>query len=161
MPQIAQQKQEENLSFKKFLQAIPSKEIDTKVHAIASEVSNQIDCTQCANCCKSVEPGVHEDELEKLARHKQMMLADFKQNFVAEEPGTGIQFLKHTPCIFLKQNKCNIYTDRPSACADYPHLHQPQFKFRLRSILMNYPVCPIVYNTVEKLKDELGFDMRI
>jgi uncharacterized protein len=157
LPQLAQHRQAENMAFKKFLRNIPSKEIDTKVHAIATEVSSQIDCTQCANCCKSVEPGVHADEIENLAKHKQMTLTDFVQNFVSEEPETKIQFLKRTPCIFLKENKCSIYAGRPSACADYPHLHQPQFKFRWKSILMNYQICPIVFNTVETLKDELGF----
>jgi uncharacterized protein len=157
LPQIAQHRQAENIAFKKFLRNIPSKEIDIKVHAIAAEVSSQIDCTQCANCCKSVEPGVHEGELEILARHKQMMLRDFKQSFVANEPVTGIQFLKHTPCLFLKENKCSVYADRPSACADYPHLNQARFKFRFKSIMFNYRICPIVYNTVEMLKNELGF----
>ncbi|HMQ01090.1 MAG TPA: YkgJ family cysteine cluster protein, partial [Cyclobacteriaceae bacterium] len=154
---LVAEKIEANKSFRKFLNAIPSPTIDKEVHKIADEVSRQIDCTQCANCCKSVEPGLHENEIEWLAAKRNMLLADFKNEFVGTEPQTGIQFLKHTPCIFLKENKCSIYADRPSACADYPHLHQPEFKFRFKSIMFNYRICPIVYNTVEQLKINSGF----
>ena len=157
LPALASSKAQDNKVFRKFLNNIPSAEVDTQVHLIAAAITKQIDCTQCANCCKSVEPGVHADEIENLARHKQMTLSDFVQSFVSEEPETKIQFLKHTPCIFLKENKCSIYSERPSACADYPHLHQPQFKFRWKSIMLNYQICPIVFNTVENLKFELGF----
>jgi len=157
LPELTNSKAEENKVFHKFLNSIPSADVDKLVHHIATEVTQQIDCTQCANCCKSVEPGLHDNEIETLAKRSKMNLSDFSNQHVAQESGTAIKYLKHKPCIFLAENKCSIYEDRPSACADYPHLHQARFKFRFKSIMFNYRICPIVFNTVEKLKIELGF----
>ena len=65
-------------------------------------------------------------------------------------------YLKQSPCHFFHDNKCNIYNERPQACEDYPHLHQPHFKYRINTTMDNYAVCPIVYYTIERLKVALG-----
>lgn len=144
----------ENIFFKKFLRDIPSAKVDEKIHRLNGEVSAKIDCLKCANCCKKLEPGLEEHEIETLALAKQQPAADFKQEYVAYD-GEAL-FLKTKPCMFLNGCACSIYAQRPAACAGYPHLDQRDMKFR-RSFWENYAICPIVFNVMEQLKAELGF----
>jgi Fe-S-cluster containining protein len=139
------------------LRNIPTKEVDTLVHQLNQEVSAAIDCTTCGNCCKQLEPPVDQEEINQLASVKGMDANSFETKYVGKEINTNIQFLKCQPCIFLQTTTCGIYEQRPTSCADYPHLHQPNFKFRWKSIMANYAICPIVFNVVEHLKEKLNY----
>ena len=39
----------------------------------------------------------------------------------------------------------------------FPHLHKEEFIFRLWGVVENCPICPIVFNVYEQLKDELWY----
>jgi Fe-S-cluster containining protein len=108
----------------------------------------------CANCCKKLEPGLEASEIETLATLKQQEIDAFKQQYVAYD-GEAL-YLQTKPCMFLDDCACTIYENRPAACAGYPHLNQPDMKFR-RTLWENYSICPIVFNVLEQLKEELGF----
>ena len=56
--EMATERNEENWEFRAFLKQhdMASKELDTIVHRITYEVTSQIDCTKCANCCKQIKP---------------------------------------------------------------------------------------------------------
>lgn len=144
----------ENIFFKKFLRDVPSVKVDEKIHRLQQEVSAQIDCLKCANCCKKLEPGLEASEIEILANMRQLPVEDFKEQFVAYD-GEAL-YLQTKPCMFLNDCSCSIYDQRPAACAGYPHLDQSDMKYR-RSFWENYTVCPIVFNVMEELKAELGF----
>lgn len=148
------QKNIENIFFKKHLRNIASSVVDEKIHALNKHISEHIDCTQCANCCKQFEPGLETHEIETLAEQKHMPSDLFKQQYVAFDGEA--QFLKTKPCMFLHDCKCSIYSHRPAACAGFPHLNGKDMKYK-RSLWNNYGVCPIVFNVVERLKLELGF----
>lgn len=150
--EISKNKMLENQNFKKVLSEFSSSEIDQKVFSIAAEVSENIDCLACANCCNKLEPELKKEEIAHLANLKGMETNDFAQAYVYSDEVEDIDFLKQKPCIFLAGNACTIYEDRPFSCADYPHLYKPYFKYRLKSILRNYELCPIVFHTVEELK---------
>ena len=151
----AKAKQTENVFFKKELKKYSSELIDEKVKALVSHFYQIIDCTQCANCCKNLEPGIEDNELEKLAERNKMDVIEFRRKFVEFDGDT--LFLKTKPCMFLEENKCGIYEDRPHACAMYPHLEQTHFKYK-KNVWSNYQICPIVYEVVEGLKKELKFE---
>lgn len=151
---LLKEKQVENIFFKKFLRNVPSASVDEKVKVLNAEVSSVVDCTQCANCCKQLEPGLDTHEIERLALRKEMMAEDFKQMYVAFDGES--QFLKTKPCMFLDGHRCGIYEDRPGACAAYPHLDQPDIKYK-RSVWSNYSICPIVFNVIEGLKQQVNF----
>jgi hypothetical protein len=104
-----------------------------------------------------LEPPVDQNEVQRLADLKKISTDQFEKDFVGKEVGTGIHFLKCQPCIFLQINACSIYENRPASCADYPHLHQPNIKYRWKSLMDNYAMCPIVYNVVEALKEKTDF----
>lgn len=151
---VLQSKTIDNIFFKKFLRGIASKDVDERIHRLSERVSAQVDCMVCANCCKKLEPGLEASEIETLAAIKQQAIEDFKQQYVAYD-GEAL-YLKTKPCMFLNDCACTIYESRPAACAGYPHLNQPDMKFR-RTLWENYSICPIVFNVVEELKVELGY----
>lgn len=148
------EKNVENIFFKKHLRAFASNVVDEKIHALNSRISNAIDCTQCANCCKQFEPGLEADEIERLAALKELPTETFRQQYIAFD-GDAL-FLKTKPCMFLDDCRCSIYEHRPAACAGFPHLDGTGLKYK-RSLWNNYGVCPIVFNVIEALKTELGF----
>jgi Fe-S-cluster containining protein len=144
----------ENIFFKKFLRNIASRDIDVRIHELAAKVSARIDCLVCANCCKKLEPGVEGHEIEKLAELRHLAVENFKEQYIAYD-GDAL-YLQTKPCMFLDNCACSIYENRPAACAGYPHLDQPDMKYR-RSLWENYAICPIVFNVLEELKEESGF----
>ena len=157
LPGMAEERKEENESFRVFLRQIPSSALDETLQSIANHVTGSIDCTKCGNCCRTLEPGITEEEAGILAELKGMKTEIFLGEFTGKEAGTGTLFLKHQPCTFFDGKLCTIYDHRPASCKDFPHLTKPAFKFRLKSIMANYSICPIVFNTIEILKKELNF----
>ncbi|MFI5135394.1 MAG: YkgJ family cysteine cluster protein [Chitinophagales bacterium] len=157
LPQLAAEKKEENDFFKNFLKKFPSAALDRIFQPIANSVTEKIDCTQCGNCCRYLEPGITEEEAGTLASLKSMSREIFIRDFTQREVGTETLFMNHQPCIFFDGKLCMIYDQRPASCQDFPHLAKENFKFRFTSIMANYAICPIVFNSVEKLKEQLKF----
>ncbi|WP_416367522.1 YkgJ family cysteine cluster protein, partial [Streptococcus suis] len=54
--QLAQQKQGEHRKFLANLKKKAPKNLDRIVQDIHAEVFSEIDCTECANCCKTLGP---------------------------------------------------------------------------------------------------------
>lgn len=154
--QLAKEREAENQAFQKKLMAIPLKKVDEMFFPLAKEAEQAIDCTTCGNCCKELEPEVSQSEILRLANLAQLTPEDFKRIHLGMEPGTGIQFMKAQPCCFLSGTRCSIYIDRPASCQDYPHLHHPRVKYRIKKILDQYGICPIVFNSVEALKKKIN-----
>lgn len=138
------------------LKAFSSKEVDEIFLPLAAAVTSQVDCTQCGNCCRHLEPGISEEEAGRLALQKGMPESAFRREFTCREPGSDTLYLNTLPCTFFDGRLCTIYENRPHSCRDFPHLSRGNIKFRIRSILHNYSLCPIVYNAVEALKQELN-----
>jgi Fe-S-cluster containining protein len=130
-------------------------EIDAIVHRHYREVSEQIDCRECGNCCKVFRPSLEAEDIDRLARRLKIPRVDFiRQYLVAYENGQG-SFFKLTPCPFLVDNVCTVYQDRPDVCRSYPDLGRKRFLFSLTDTLSNCSVCPIVYNVYERVKREI------
>ena len=154
---LAKEKQHENENFSVYVKKFASKEIDSIAFAISEEITAEIDCTKCGNCCKVLEPPVNQEDITFFAKKMNLSEADFEHSFIKETYDKKEKFLCVQPCIMLLENKCTIYENRPNPCADYPHLHHGAIKYRMKSILRNYGVCPIVFRTIEKLKIALDF----
>jgi uncharacterized protein len=145
-----------NWQFRTFLKNKDAGKIDEKVHRLNSEVSAQIDCTTCGNCCKSFMISVEPQELVPLAAELNMTLADMHEKYI-ETSSQGELIVNKIPCHFLSGNSCTVYENRFGTCRDFPHLDKPDFNSRLMSVIQNYAICPIVYNVLELLKIELKF----
>ena len=153
--------QKENDLFKEFLKHQNSIEIDTLVYKLNNEVTPQIDCTQCGNCCRSLMINVENNDAERLSAYLNIPIEDFYTTFVERSSEGYLSIVNKIPCHFLHQNKCIVYEARPAGCREFPGLDQPNFTQRLFITFMHYARCPIIYNVMEALKEELNYNIDI
>ncbi len=161
--QMGEERLGENLAFRTFLKglSISDEKLDAIVHQINDEVTAQIDCTSCANCCKMWGPGLDEEDIPTFALGLQMPVSVFKEQYVTvNEPSPPAYQIREAPCPFLEDNLCSNYECRPAECRSYPHLHKKDFRSRLFGVVDNYAICPIVFNVYEQLKVNLWRDLR-
>lgn len=154
--QITAKNEQENDQFRRFLKQQDSATIDVIVHRLNDVVTRHVDCTQCGNCCRSLMINVTAGEAEALAVYLQMSLTDTKEKYI-EESEQGQLIINTIPCHFLAGTACSIYPQRFTECREFPHLHKPHFTSRLLGTMGYYAMCPIIFNVVEQLKDELDF----
>jgi uncharacterized protein len=155
---FGEKQREENKRFRSWLKS--HNFVERRFKAIAQDVEDATDCTACANCCRVATTQVSDRDADKLARYLRLKLADFLREYTTETPDEG-RILRRTEngCIFLDGNLCSVYEERPSACELFPHLVKGNGS--LLSRMWHMPdravYCPIVFNTLEKLKVESGF----
>ena len=156
MKVLGELRKEENERFRAFLKNRNTHKIDLLLHRLNEQITPQIDCTACGNCCKNLSPYLTNNDLKHLADATQLpahrLISDY-----TETDDYGIS-LKHVPCCFLKDNKCTIYQHRPETCSSFPHLDKPDFISRSRRTFDNYSICPIIFNVIERLKMEMDFE---
>lgn len=145
----------ENEEFQFYLEGQDPNEVDERVNRLFEGVDAEIDCMECANCCKKQSPVIQESELWNISDYFQMDPETFKEKYITFDGDQMI--MKQNPCIFLNNNLCSIYEFRPADCASYPHLDQRSIVFKLHTIMGNYSACPIVFNVIEILKKEMDF----
>lgn len=155
--QLAAEKENENEQFRFFLKEQDGEAIDKRVHRLNEVVTEKTDCTTCGNCCKSLMINVTTAEAESLAAHLQTPLDSVKDKYLDESPG-GKMVISSIPCHFLQGTTCSIYEHRFEGCREFPHLNRPHFTQRLFGTMMYYGTCPIIFNVVELLKEELEFN---
>ncbi len=148
-------REKENLRFRTYFKQKNDEKIDEIVHQLNREISNQIDCTKCGNCCKKLKPGITFKDLEILSQKLNITPLQIKNNYT--ETDEGELFFKNLPCSFLKDNKCTVYEKRPEDCKSFPHIHKKYFTSRIWSVIDNYSICPIVFNVFEELKTILHY----
>lgn len=129
------------------------KNLDKIVHNLHDEVFLEMDCLDCANCCKSISPTLYDKDVERLAKHFKMKPSQFVDEYLYVDD-EGDYVFKQTPCPFLMpDNYCMAYESRPKACREYPHTDRKRFYQILNLTLKNTEVCPAVFELVEKLKE--------
>jgi len=151
---ISKQKENENYKFLSFLKGQDSDRVDKIVHRLYREIAEQIDCTDCGNCCKNLRPRVTDTEIDILSKIDNLLHEDFVTKFIEQDEIDHVNYLKDTPCKYLVDKKCVIYTDRPFDCRSYPHIHKKYFNSRTLDVINNFGICPIVFNVFERLKME-------
>ena len=155
---LGEKRSDDNFRFRSYLKnlEIEIDKLDKLVHIINDEVTSQIDCTQCANCCNTISPLLSLDDVSKFAKGINISSQELITTYCIKSESDIDKFsFNKVPCPFLKDNKCTNYEYRPEDCMDYPHLHKEHFVFRLWGAIDNYSICPIVFNVYEKLKEEL------
>lgn len=129
-----------------------SKWLDQKFEPIAQHYMRQYDCTLCGNCCRKLAPGIDEESFEQL-QHQAILHNKILKYQMNIKNGKVTRILKANPCSFLTDCKCIIYPNRPTSCADFPHLFSPGQKYKLVMHIENAAVCPIVYHTLASFFD--------
>src|SRR5579872_6564099 len=156
---LGEKKRGENERFRRRLKSRDHS--DRTLRRIAEEIEEQIDCTQCANCCRVATVQVSERDTERLARYLRIPPAKFLAEYTVESEEEGRVLRRHgaSGCVFLSGNECTVYQTRPDICRRFPHLVRGagSIASRMWQFIDRACYCPIVYNSLEAFKVELKF----
>lgn len=138
----------------KYLEKLKHKKprkLDEKMLEIHNKVFSNIDCLECANCCKTTGPLLLEKDIERISKYLRMKPVDFINQYMHKDEDQDWVF-KQLPCPFLNNsNYCLIYEVRPKACKEYPHTNRKKFYQINKLTLKNTIICPAAYEVVELL----------
>lgn len=151
----ALQKQKDHKKFLDDLKKKPPKNLDYLVQETHDEVFEEIDCLQCANCCKTTGPLFTEKDIERISKHLRMKAADFEAKFLRVDEDND-KVLQNLPCWFLNDdNTCSIYEVRPKACREFPHTDRKKIYQINHLTLKNTLICPAAHTFLERLTKTL------
>jgi uncharacterized protein len=155
---LGQQKRDENSRFRAYLRN--HRHSDRRLRRFGEDIEAQIDCTTCANCCRVSEVEITDRDVDKLAKFLGMTREEFIRDST-QQSESGELILKRTEsgCVFLEDNLCSVYEARPHNCANFPHLVRGagSIASRMWRLVERAEYCPIVYNWMEKVKEDIGF----
>jgi len=111
-------------------------------------------CTGCGKCCTG-SPGyvfLSDTDLEKLSAHFALPLEEFTRKYTRLVDGQYALLDRKgsEDCIFLENNRCNVYESRPVQCKTFPwwihNLREPEdwVEAGERCEGINHPEAPIV-----------------
>jgi Fe-S-cluster containining protein len=134
------------------LDTIVPHDLPDLVKKVDATVWRDIDCTECANCCKTMTPTFTKADVKRIATHLEMTPKDFTAKWlIKEEDGTDM-VNKIQPCQFLVNNMCSIYEVRPADCAEFPHHNKKPFDAYNDTFKNNLIHCPATLTLVDRLK---------
>jgi Fe-S-cluster containining protein len=150
--QNAERHEERNFAFLHSLKMRDDGPVNRAARRLHEKAFSIIDCTQCANCCKTVSPLFRKEDVRRIAKHLGLKATEFVATYLqADEDGD--LHLKSLPCPFLgEDNHCTIYEVRPRDCAEYPHTQKKGFATRTRLHAGNTLTCPAVFYIVEEMR---------
>ena len=94
-------KEKENRKFLSLLKKKDSRRVDAVFHAVHKEVFEEVDCLQCANCCRTTSPIFYQHDIERVARSLRMKPGDFVEKYLRIDVDRDY-VLKSSPCPFLE-----------------------------------------------------------
>lgn len=140
--------------FKK-LSTLPTKQVDRLFHTNHEKAFENIDCLDCANCCKTTSPIFRDIDINRISSKLKMKPGTFIERYLILDD-EGDYVLQSSPCTFLaSDNKCSIYEFRPQACREYPHTNRKSMTQILNLTYKNTFMCPAVAEIVETIKKEI------
>lgn len=128
-----------------------NKSLDSLFHRAHESVFQEIDCLDCANCCKTTSPIFRDSDIRRIAKHLRMKEFHFVDTYLRLDSDQDY-VLKESPCAFLNSdNGCSIYDKRPLACREYPHTHRKNMFQILDITQSNALICPAVASIMDKI----------
>lgn len=142
---------------KKFLnQLCRRKDADQLFHEAHEAVFANVDCLECANCCKTTSPIFRDVDISRISANLGIRPSELTDGYLhLDEDGDWV--LNQSPCAFLGvDNRCSIYDVRPRACRDYPHTDRKNMSQIGDLTYRNTLVCPAVELILERIRERLG-----
>ena len=153
----AKDQDDENYRFLRSLKMRSPKKVDRIALELHQEAFGIVDCTKCANCCRTLQIVVTDKDVPMIARHLNMAVEEFVAAYLERDVEDGGYRIKTTPCPFLgADNLCTIYDVRPEKCRGYPFTDKPGFVSMTMTHANNAVVCPAVFYLVEQMKRRIG-----
>lgn len=150
--EAGKQAQGENRQMAKRLKKRKPKKLDDVVHQLHEKVFSEVDCLDCANCCKTTSPGMHDRDVDRLAKHLRVKSSALVEQYM-ELDAEGEYVFRSAPCPFLgADNYCSVYEARPLACREYPHTNRKRFYQVIDLSLKNTEICPAVVRIFDQMK---------
>ena len=124
------------------------KKMDCEIHELHNKYSEEIDCLQCANCCKTLGPMITDTDIQRMAKALRISPSEVVTTYLKiDEDGDYV--FQEMPCPFLMpDNYCIIYENRPKACREYPHTNRKKFYQVYKLSIKNAYTCPIAYEVL-------------
>jgi len=141
-----------------FLRSLKHRDHGFDPNAVAVDLHQQafqsVDCTRCANCCKTMTVLLSEFDIDRIAKELDISARDFTERYLQpDEEEAPLLKMRQQPCPFLgSDNRCTIYDVRPACCREYPHTDKEGFTTRTRLHGNNAKACPAVFWIVEQLR---------
>lgn len=143
-----------NKKLKDRLRKAKPRKLDAEFGELHEEVFEEIDCLDCANCCKTTSPIFLQVDIDRLAKVFRQKSSEFIDEYLHRDE-EGDYVLNSSPCPFLGvDNKCLVYEDRPKACKEYPHTNRKNMHGILGLTLKNTLVCPAVFKIFQQIAKE-------
>ena len=119
-----------------------------------NEVFEEVNCLNCANCCKNVGPLFTNKDIERVSKELKLKPGVFTETYLRmDEEGDFV--LKSLPCVFLgNDNYCSIYEIRPKACKEYPHTNMKGQRKLMKLHFKNDELCPAVNEIFNRIMDK-------
>ncbi len=151
----ARKKSSENKKFLEKLKAKKPKDLDILTNELHDEAFEQINCLECANCCRTTGPLLLNKDIDRLASELKLKPSIFAERYIRVDEDNDYVFTS-MPCPFLgSDNYCHVYEARPNACKEFPHTQQRNILQKLKITYHNTLICPAVVLVVEGLKEKL------
>ena len=148
----AKAKSKENKKFLSSLKKKDTRELDSAFHHLHDEVFQEINCLDCANCCRTTSPIFYQTDIGRASKALGIKPGEFAEQYLRVDEEHDF-VLKSSPCPFLdNKNYCTIYENRPKACREYPHTNRKKMVQILDLAYRNSLVCPAVLEMVERMK---------
>ncbi len=110
-------------------------EPDELAGALHERAFQLVDCTRCANCCKTMDVVFSESDIKRIAGHLSMAVDKFIDTHLELDDEKRYYIARQKPCPFLGEDDCcTIYDVRPTVCQEYPHTDKEGFTFRTRGV---------------------------
>lgn len=141
--------------YKNFLAKAGKNAVLKEIPALHEAAFEQIDCLQCARCCKRYSPRFKMPDIKRISKTLQLTETDFINKYLRyDEDGDYVAV--SAPCPFLgDDNKCSVYEDRPSDCKRFPYTDEDVILKRPQLTQKNSTFCPIVVSVLEGLMEKL------
>ena len=92
LKQQAKEKLKENKKFLDRLKQKPPKKLDVMMQELHTKTFNEVDCLECANCCKTTSPIVTDKDTERISKHLKMKTQAFEEHYLRiDEDGDRVR----------------------------------------------------------------------
>jgi Fe-S-cluster containining protein len=149
----AARREEAHFRFLRGLKLLHDDEVDGLAHKLHAEVFAQIDCTRCANCCKTAAVSLDDEDIDRIAGWLGVERDAFIAAYLQPYPVEGRYHMRAQPCPLLgADDRCTVYEVRPACCRSYPNTDQEGFSSRVYQHASNSVICPAVYHIVKRMR---------